>query len=98
MAVGWRAAVSGARGVLAGAGRARQRWAACSLAMRSSARFPASHFHRHRLQQIVKGGFKGGRDSEGGGKAAPRFGAGNLEPIRRVAAGDALLPGFYAPA
>jgi hypothetical protein len=42
--------VSGARGVLAGAGRARRRWAACSLAaaMRSSARFPASHFHRHR--------------------------------------------------
>ena len=40
----------------------------------------------------------GGRDSEGGGKAAPRFGAGNLEPIRRVAAGDALLLGFYAPA
>ena len=75
MVVGWRATVSGARGVLAGD-------AACSLAMRSSARFPASHFNRHRHQQIVEGGFKGGRDSEGGGKAAPRFGAGNLEPIR----------------
>ena len=66
--------------------------------MRSSARFPASHFHRDHHQQIAEGGFKGGSDSEGGGKAAPRFGAGNLEPIRRVAAGDALLPGFHAPA
>ena len=96
MVVGWRATVSGARGSLAPGVLAGD--AACSLAMRSSARFPASHFNRHRHQQIVEGGFKGGRDSEGGGKAAPRFGAGNLEPIRRVAAGDALLPGFYAPA
>ena len=41
--------------------RGATEWAACSLAMRSSARFPASHFrvHRHRHRQIVEGGLKG---------------------------------------